>query len=210
MQRNLRTIIIAVIALVVVVFVVRYYAEQASAAASGFTLSGTIEATEVHLASQTGGRVQQVYAAEGDYVQSGEHLIDVYMEAGHVNEKITAPIDGYVLQRLIEPGELASPGAPLMVIANLDTLTLKVYVPEDRYGQVSVGQSYPVTVDSFPGVTFSGTVSTIADQAEFTPRNVQTTDSRQSTVFAVKLNLPPTGGKLKPGMPADVHFPAGH
>src|SRR5579859_4947169 len=123
MPRNLRTIIIAVVIIAVGAFVVRYYAQQAQAAASGFTLSGTIEATEVHLASQTGGRVQNVYAEEGDFVQNGQHLIDVYMEQGHINEKITAPISGYVLQRLIEPGELAAPGATLMVVANLDSLT---------------------------------------------------------------------------------------
>jgi HlyD family secretion protein len=89
-------------------------------------------------------------------------------------------------------------------IAPLDALTLKIYVPENRYGQVSLGQNYPVTVDSFPGMTFGGRVSFISDQAEFTPRNVQTKDSRETTVYAVKLNLAPAGGKLKPGMPADV------
>ncbi len=61
-------------------------------------------------------------------------------------------------------------------------------------------------VNSFPGQTFSGTVSFISNQAEFTPKNVQTVDSRQTTVYAIKLDLAPNGGMLKPGMPADVHF----
>jgi HlyD family secretion protein len=69
-----------------------------------------------------------------------------------------------------------------------------------------LGQTCQVTVDSFPGQTFIGTVSHIADQAEFTPHNVQTTDSRKKTVFAIKLTLEPSVGLLKPGMPADVHF----
>ncbi|MFZ4850312.1 MAG: ABC transporter permease [Caldilinea sp.] len=68
------------------------------------------------------------------------------------------------------------------------------------------GYSYPVTVDSFPKEVFTGTVRHIADRAEFTPRNVQTTDSRKTTVFAVRLDLAPSAGKLKPGMPADVNF----
>ena len=93
-----------------------------------------------------------------------------------------------------------------MVVAPLEELTLKIYVPENRYGRIALRQTYPVTVDLFPGETFQGTVRYIADQAEFTPRNVQTTDSRQTTVYAVKLDLEPTGGKLKPGMPADVHL----
>ncbi|MCS6826582.1 MAG: hypothetical protein NZ553_08230, partial [Caldilinea sp.] len=74
------------------------------------------------------------------------------------------------------------------------------------YGRIELGATYPVTVDSFPGEVFTGTVRHIADRAEFTPRNVQTTDNRKTTVFAVKLDLGAGAGKLKPGMPADVHF----
>jgi HlyD family secretion protein len=175
---------------------------------STFTLSGTIEATEIHLASQISGRVQEVYAREGDHVTTGEKLINIYSTGGGANDEITSPIDGTVMERLIEPGELAAPGSPLMVVADLDTLTLTVYVPEDRYGEVYLGKTYPVSVDSFPNETFVGKVSHIADQAEYTPRNVQTVDGRKSTVFAIKLDLAPSGGKLKPGMPADVAFSA--
>lgn len=170
-------------------------------------LSGTIEADEIHLASQVGGRVRHVYVNEGDHVQANQNLIDIYSMSG-VNESITSPIDGVVLQRLIEPGEIALPNSTLIVVADLDTLSLTVYVPEDRYGQVQLDQSYQVTVDSFPGQTFSGRVSHIADQAEYTPKNVQTAEGRKSTVFGIKLELEPSGGKLKPGMPADVVFEA--
>ncbi|HVO41632.1 MAG TPA: efflux RND transporter periplasmic adaptor subunit [Aggregatilineales bacterium] len=199
--------IIPVVALVALVAIGGlFFTLRASDNSAAFTLSGTIETTEIHLASQIGGRVKNVYADEGDFIRSGQDLIDVYGVGGRMNESITSPIDGVVLQRLIQPGELASPGSTLLVVANLNALTLKVYVSEDRYGQIAVGQTYPVTVDSFPDETFTGRVSYIADQAEFTPRNVQTTDSRKSTVFAIKLDLDPAGGKLKPGMPADVHF----
>ena len=93
-----------------------------------------------------------------------------------------------------------------MTIADLNDLQLTVYVPEDRYGLINLGQVYPISVDSFPNQTFAGTVSYISDQAEFTPRNVQTTENRKTTVFAIRLDLPPSDGKLKPGMPADVQF----
>ncbi len=63
-----------------------------------------------------------------------------------------------------------------------------------------------MTVDSFPGEIFVATVSHIAEQAEFTPRNVQTVEGRTSTVFAIKLQVQDPAGKLKPGMPADVVF----
>jgi hypothetical protein len=63
-----------------------------------------------------------------------------------------------------------------------------------------------MTVDSFPDETFTATVTRIADQAEFTPRNVQTEDGRRATVFAIDLALLDPTGRLKPGMPADVEF----
>jgi multidrug resistance efflux pump len=194
--------------LVVIVLVLAagiYFALRQAIDGASMTVSGTIEATEVHLASQRGGYVDAVYAGEGDEVQVNQLLIEVSPLTG-TRERIAAPINGTILERLIEPGEIASPSATLMTVANLDALTLTVYVPEDRYGRIFLGENYPVTVDSFPELEFSGTVSHIADEAEFTPRNVQTTDSRKTTVFAIKLDLAPSDGRLKPGMPADVHF----
>jgi HlyD family secretion protein len=91
-------------------------------------------------------------------------------------------------------------------MANLNDLTITVYVPEDRYGEIHLGQEVSVSVDSFPGQTFTATVSSIADQAEFTPRNVQTVQGRSATVYAVKLKVSDPEGKLKLGMPADVVF----
>jgi multidrug resistance efflux pump len=93
-----------------------------------------------------------------------------------------------------------------MTLGQLDNLSITVYVPENLYGGLSLGQSASVTVDSFPGETFNATVTHIADQAEFTPRNVQTAEGRSTTVFAIKLQVQDTVGKLKPGMPADVVF----
>lgn len=119
---------------------------------------------------------------------------------------IIAPADGVVLTRNIQPGEVVNPGSVALTLANLADLTLTVYVPEDRYGEVSLGQIVEVIVDSFPGETFSAAVIHISDSAEFTPRNVQTVEGRKTTVFAIKLSLDDPEGKLKPGMPADVTF----
>lgn len=119
---------------------------------------------------------------------------------------VKAASDGVVLNRSVEPGETVTPGSVVMTIGQLDALTLTVYLPEDRYGQVHLGDEAQITVDSFPGVGFSGTVSQIADQAEFTPRNVQTEEGRKTTVFAVQLQVSDTQNRLKPGMPADVVF----
>ncbi len=137
-----------------------------------------------------------------EQVQANLDLIDTQI----AKLTIYAPADGTVLTRNIEPGEFVQPGATVFTIANLETLTITVYVPEDRYGEISLGQQAEVKVDSFPGETFSAQVTNIADTAEYTPRNVQTVEGRSATVYAVELKVDDPGGKLKPGMPADVNF----
>ena len=129
-------------------------------------------------------------------------LIDAQMSKLTVN----APMDGVILTRNVEPGEFVQPGAAALTVGDVTNLTITVYVPENRYGEVSLGQVVDVTVDSFPGVTFSATVIQIAQKAEFTPRNVQTVEGRSATMFAIKLKVENSEGKLKPGMPADVVF----
>ncbi len=119
---------------------------------------------------------------------------------------VYAPMDGVILTRNVEPGEFVQPGAAAITMANLNELTITVYVPEDRYGEISLGQKATVTVDSFPNTTFTAIISLISDQAEFTPRNVQTVQGRSATVYAVKLKVTDPEGKLKLGMPADVVF----
>ncbi len=168
--------------------------------------SGTIEATETNVPTMLGGQVRQVYVSEGDEISKGEVLVSVHSVSTGMNEAITSPIDGVVLTNLVQVDEFAPPGSTVMVIASLDDLNLKIYVPENLYGQIALGQTFSISVDSFPGQTFNGTVNYISDQAQFTPRNVQTIDSRKTTVYAVQLALDPSGGMLKPGMPADVHF----
>lgn len=119
---------------------------------------------------------------------------------------IVSPLDGVVLVRNVEPGEFVQPGAVALTMADLTNLTITVYVPENLYGQITLGQTAEVRVDSFPGITFTATVVHIADQAEFTPRNVQTVEGRSSTFYAIKLKVEDPEGKLKIGMPADVVF----
>ena len=115
-------------------------------------------------------------------------------------------VNGVVMTRNAEPGSVVNAGAIMLTVGRTDELTITVYVPEDRIGEVILGQTANVSVDSFPGVVFKSTVTYISDQAEFTPRNVETVSGRKNTVFAVKLTLSDISGKLKPGMPADVVF----
>gem|GEM_PF-770001 len=144
------------------------------------------------------------YMAEASLLQaqSALNLIDVQLEKTVVN----TPMDGYVLAQNLEVGEMLSPGGVVMVIGKLEELELTVYIPVTEYGQVRLGDEVSIEVDSFPGTSFTGTITYISDQAEFTPRNVQTIEGRQSTVYAIKVTVPNPDLRLKPGMPADVTF----
>ncbi len=123
--------------------------------------------------------------------------------------RVRAPIGGTVVELPLSVGETARPGVRLAVIADLDVIDLTVYVPEDRLGEVYVGQSVLVRVDALPGRTFTGRVRHIATEAEYTSQEVQSKVERVNMVFAVRIELDNPQHLLKPGMPADVEFVAG-
>jgi RND family efflux transporter MFP subunit len=135
-----------------------------------------------------------------EQARSAVQTLEVQLE----KTMVYAPTSGVILARNLEIGEVVGAGSTGLVIANLDEVELTVYIPEDQYGQVQLGQATQITVDSFPGEAFEGTVVRISDEAEFTPRTVQTVDGRKSTVYAVVIRVPNSEWKLKPGMPADA------
>jgi len=167
---------------------------------------------------QTGDQLPSVTAAQrvvdqaqAAYDQTQKAVSQMQANLGLLDAQLAkltvyAPMDGVILSRNVEPGEYVVPGATALTMADLSNLTITVYVPENRYGEVKLGQQAEVTVDSFPGVTFTAKVIHVADSAEYTPRNVQTVEGRSSTMFAIKLKVGDPEGKLKPGMPADVVF----
>jgi HlyD family secretion protein len=163
------------------------------------------------LTLQTGEQSPAVIAAGKELDKAKSALAQAeaslaLVEAQIAKLEVHAPMDGVILTRNVEPGEFVQPGAAALTIGDLSNLTITVYVPENRYGEVALGQTVEVTVDSFPGVTFNATVIQIANKAEFTPRNVQTVEGRSATMFAIKLSVQDAEGLLKPGMPADVIF----
>jgi multidrug efflux pump subunit AcrA (membrane-fusion protein) len=149
-----------------------------------------------------GATPEQIAAVEAQ-VEIARSALDA-LQTQDAKFILRAPIAGLVLERPVHVGEVALPGAPLMTLADLDHMTLTVYVPEDQLGRVYVGQPVSVTVDAYAGRTFLGSVIYIADEAEFTPRNVQTREERVNMVFAVRVALPNPDHALKPGMPADA------
>jgi multidrug resistance efflux pump len=154
--------------------------------------------------AQAAAAQAQAEAARGQVAASQAGLGVIQEQLARMT--IEAPMDGVILNRAIEPGEVALPGGALLVLGDLQHLTVTVYLAEDRYGTIRIGQAARVTVDSFPGRVFAGTVRRIADKGEFTPRNVQTPAGRRAVVFAVKVAVENPAGELKPGMPADIVF----
>ncbi len=119
--------------------------------------------------------------------------------------QIKAPITGAIIRKLTNVGEMLSAGGPLCLMADLDQLYLKAYVPEREIGLLALGQEARVYVDAFPKRGFPARVGYIARKAEFTPKEVQTRAERVKMVYAVKLYLQENPGHiLTPGMPADA------
>jgi HlyD family secretion protein len=117
--------------------------------------------------------------------------------------RVLAPFAGTVLRRFVEPGEVVAAGTPLITLVDLAKLHAKVYVAETHLGKLKIGAPARVYTDAFPERYFDATVSQIAQQAEFTPRDIHMPAERTTLVFAVKLAIHNPQGLLKPGMPVD-------
>ena len=158
---------------------------------------------EAQLAALKAGASEEQVAAARAQVEQAEAALAT-LEVQLAKTVTYVPSDGVVVERVANVGELAVPGATLLTIADLDEVTLTVYVPEKDLGHVQLGQAVDVTVDAYPNRTFRGQVMHIASEAEFTPKNVQTKEERVNMVFAVKVSIPNADHRLKPGIPADA------
>ena len=167
-------------------------------------LAGVAAAQAVLEAVEGGATTGQIEAA-GAGVTAAESQIAL-LETQKEKMKILAPVDGMVLERLQEPGEIAAPGWPVILLADLTQLQLTVYIPEADMNRVTMRQRVSIWVDAYPDETFTGRVTFISNQAEFTPRNVQTPEERTVLVYAVKIRVPNPEDLLKPGLPADTAF----
>jgi len=117
---------------------------------------------------------------------------------------VVAPAGGIVTHKAVEAGELVTPGATVVTLADLDSVYVMLYVTELEIGRIKLGGEVEVRIDAFPDRPFAGTISYISPEAEFTPKNVQTKEDRVKLVFGVKVVIPNPEGLLKPGLPADA------
>jgi len=195
-------------------------------ASGSLTASGTMEFDEVTLAAQAPGRLADLRVDEGSRVVEGQvvgHLWDPVLDvqsrqaiadaaqqqltqAQMSRLELTAPLSGVVQKQVAHRGEYLNSGAAILTVADPTDLKLTLYVLEGDLGRVAVGQNVSVRVDAFPDRVFFGRVKSIANRAEFTPRNVQTQRDRQNLVFAVTIRVPNPDGALKAGLPVDATF----
>lgn len=117
---------------------------------------------------------------------------------------VVSPINGVLVEKYVELGELALPSTTLLKVADLTHVNLYVYVSEIDMGKIKLGDKVEVTVDSYPNKVFNGKISFISPEAEFTPKNIQTKEERTKLVFKVKIAVPNPNYVLKSGMPADA------
>lgn len=133
-------------------------------------------------------------------------------QIGQVNDllrqaRITSPIDGTILAKYAEQGEYAAPGKPLLKVANVGDMKLRAYITAEQLTALKLGQKVTVYADQGKSdrKAYEGTVTWIADKAEFTPKTIQTRDERANLVYAIKVSVK-NDGLIKRGMYGDVSF----
>jgi HlyD family secretion protein len=152
---------------------------------------------------QAGARREEIEAARARVAALDAQVASV--EKSKADATVLAPIDGVVSERLLDPGEMAAPRAPLVVLTDLDHAWAEVFVDEPQVPRLKLGQ--PATVITDAGNRLSGKVSFISSKAEFTPRNVQTAEDRSKLVYRVKIAVDNHDGVLKQGMPVEAEIP---
>jgi len=161
-------------------------------------------AQQIYSELQEGTRKEQLAIDRASVRQSAESLRMSRIRLGYT--VLRAPFDGVVLVRQSELGEVVAAGAPVVTLADLDHVWVRVYVPETDMGRLRWGQNVVVRADTYPGRQYRGRVSFIASEAEFTPKSVQTQKERVTLVYRVKVEVENPNLELKPGMPADAYI----
>jgi len=165
--------------------------------------SAKVQAAEQRRLVELGPRPERVASARASLAsaEAAARTLDATLSLMEVR----APFAGTVTVRHREPGEILAPGAPVVTLLHRDDRWVRIYIPENRVGAVRIGQPATITSDTFRDRRYAGSVISIASEAEFTPKTVQTREERVKLVYAVKVRI--TGDPsqdLKPGMPADV------
>jgi len=139
-------------------------------------------------------------AIQGAEAQVG--LIDAQLE----EMVAVSPIEGVVLVKAAEVGEVLAAGVPVVEIGDLDHPWLRGYIGEEDLGRVQLGAPVKITTDSFPEKVYDGRVSFISSEAEFTPKQIQTSSERVKLVYRIKIEVSNPERELKLNMPSDAEI----
>ena len=121
-----------------------------------------------------------------------------------------SPINGVVLVKAADVGEILAPGASVVTVGDIEHPWLRAYIREQDLGRVKIGAKAKVTTDSFPGKAYDGRVSYLASEAEFTPKQIQTSEERVKLVYRIKIEIDNPRHELKSNMPADAEILTGN
>lgn len=149
-------------------------------------------------------REQEIAArrAEVERARAQIALIDAQLE----DTLAISPVDGVVLVKSADIGEILAPGTTVLTVGDIDRPWMRGYIDERDLGRVKLGTKVKITTDSFPGKVYWGRVTFIASQAEFTPKQIQTRDERVKLVYRVKIEVDNPQHELKSNMPADAEI----
>jgi membrane fusion protein YbhG len=155
-----------------------------------------------------GPRQEDIAAARASYQAAQAAVALARRELD--DTKLYAPSDGVVENRILEPGDMASPTTPVYTIALTNPLWVRAYVGETDLGKLALGMAAAVTTDSFPGQVYGAWVGYISPTAEFTPKSVETPQLRTALVYQVRVYVCDTRNQLRLGMPATVTIDLSH
>ena len=146
-----------------------------------------------------------VRQAEVERARSQVDVVDVQLR----DTIAEAPLDGVVLTKNVDLGEVIGAGVPVLTIGDVARPWLRAYLTEKQLGRVKLGDKVKVTTDSFPGKIYAGRVAFIASEAEFTPKQIQTPEERIKLVYRIKVDLANPNQELKLNMPVDAIIDVG-
>jgi len=159
------------------------------------------EARERYALLKKGVREEKILQAKAQVKKAEQSL--ALAQTKYDDATIRAPITGVVLSENVETGEFVAPGTPVVTLGKLTETWMRGYIDQTDLGKVKIGQEVEVTIDTYPGKVYPGTITFISSEAEFTPKNVQTQKERVKLVYRIKVDIPNPKSELKPGMPAD-------
>jgi HlyD family secretion protein len=151
-------------------------------------------------------REQDIVARQGDIARAKAQI--VLIDSQLSDTIATSPISGVVLVKAADVGEVLAPGTSVVTVGDIDHPWLRAYIGETDLGRVKLGSKVKVTTDSYPGKIYNGRVSFISSEAEFTPKQIQSTEERVKLVYRIKIDIENPLHELKSNMPADAEIQA--